>query len=397
MKGRERGLVLVGLLSLLAVYLASQTAPPSKVDFEAIAKKLVNQCAAVREGELVLISGGTKNLELLEDIAVNVSKVGGHPFLTFGSDRLTRRMWTDVPTKYDTQSREPWVKLAGLFAAQIAVSYGEDEGLLADIPPERLSASGQADAVINETLRKNNFRVINLGNGLYPTVQLAKRYGMTIDELSRLFWDCVNVDYAEMQKTCSTVKGVLGSGKEVRITKPNGTDLTVRIEGRPVLISDGMISEEDLKAGYAACQVYLPAGEVFIAPIAGTAEGKVVVDRDFFGGQEVTGLTMIFKAGKMTSMSAKSGFERLKALYDAAGPGKDDFALIDIGVNPKLAEGAGARILNYVRAGMVTVGIGNNVWAGGTNTSTYGLQTYLTDCTLSVDGKVLVESGKLIR
>jgi len=166
----------------------------------------------------------------------------------------------------------------------------------------------------------------------------------------------------KMQKTCSTVKGVLGSGKVVRITKPNGTDLTVRIEGRPVLISDGMISEEDLKAGYAACQVYLPAGEVFLAPIAGAAEGKVVVDRDFFGGQEVTGLTMIFKAGKMTSMSAKSGFERLKALYDAAGPGKDDFALIDIGVNPKLAEGAGARILNYVRAGMVTVGIGNNVW-----------------------------------
>lgn len=397
MNGRERGLVFFGFLSLLAVTLASQTAPQIKVDFEAIAQKLVNQCAGIREGELVMVSGGPKDFELLEDIAVNVRKAGGNPLLTFGSDRLTRRMWTDVPTKYDAQSREPWVKLAGLFAAQIAVSYGEDEGLLADIPPERLSASAQADAVINETIQKNNLRVVNLGNGLYPTVQLAKRYGMTMDELSRIFWDCVNVDYAELQKTCSTMKGVLGSGKEIHITKPNGTDLKVRIEGRPVYIGDGVISEEDQKAGFAACQVYLPAGEVYLAPIAGTAEGKVVVDRDFFGGQEVTGLTMIFKAGKLMSMTAESGFDRLKANYDAAGPGKDDFAVIDIGVNPRLAEGAGARILNYVRAGMVTVGIGNNIWAGGTNSSPFGLQTYLTDCTLSVDGKALVESGKLIR
>lgn len=395
MKGKKGGWVLLGFLAV-AAYLVSQSAPKIKVDYEAIARKMV-QCAAIREGEMVYVNGGPKNIELLEDIAVAVRRVGGNPVLTFGSDRLTHRMWTDVPAKYDTQSREPWVKFAGLFAAGINVSYNEDEALLKDIPPERLAASGQADMVLNETLQKNNFRQVSLGNGLYPTVQLARRFGLSQDELSRLFWDAVNVDYAALQKTCASLQTVLAGAKEIRITNPNGTDLKVRIEGRPVLASDGVISDDDLKAGFAACQVYLPAGEVFFAPVTGTAEGKVVCDRDFFGGQEVKGLTMVFKAGKMVSWSAASGFDRLKATYDAAGPGKEDFAVVDIGVNPRVAEGAGAKVLNYTRAGMVTVGIGNNIWAGGANNSPFGIQVYLTGSTLSADGRAIVEGGRLIR
>lgn len=385
-----------GFLSAIAAFLIAQSSPPKKVDFEGLAQKLVN-CAAVRPDEMVLISGGPKSLDLLEDLAVAVRRKGGNPMVTFGSDRLTRRLWTDVPEKYDTQSRDPWVKLAGLFQVQIAVSYNEDSGLLADIPPGRLVASGEADKAINDVLIKNNFRLINLGNGLYPTAQLAQRFGLSMDELSDLFWNAVDVDYTELQGICATVKSALTKGKEIHISSPNGTDFRVRIEARPVLVSDGVISEEDLKAGYAACQIFLPAGEVYLAPVPGTAEGRIVCNRDYFDGQEVRGLVMDFKAGKLVSWSAPSGFERAKAIYDAAGTGKDEFGVIDIGVNPRVAEGVGDKVLNYVRAGMVSIGIGNNIWAGGKNDSVYALQIYLIEQTLAVDGKLLVDKGKLVR
>jgi aminopeptidase len=396
---RRKSVFALGSLALFfsAAFLWSQAPPQKKVDQEATAQKLVNQCAAVREGELILINGGLKDTELLEDIAVNVRKAGGHPLIVIGSDRLTRRLWTDVPAKYDAQSAEPLAKLVALFSAGIYVSYNEDEGLLADIPEVRRMAVANAGAVVDEVLRKNNFRAVNLGNGMYPTIQLAQRYGLTQEELSRIFWDCINIDYSELQKTCERVKSLLAGGKEVRITNPNGTDLKVQIEGRPVFVSDGVITPDDLKKGYAACQVYLPAGEVFLAPVPGTAEGKVVFDRDFFQGQEVTGLTMVFKAGKLVSMSGKSGFVRVKAFYDAAGTGKEDFALVDIGVNPKLGQGAGNRILNYVRAGMITVGVGNNAWAGGSNNTPFSYYSYLPGSNLSVDGKALVEHGKLLQ
>ena len=343
------------------------------------------------------MAGGPKDFELLENIAANVSKVGGNPVLSFSSDRRTRRLWTEVPEKYDTQSREPWIKLLSLFSAGIYISYNEDEALLADIPAERLMAVGKADAVIEEALQKKNFRGVYLGNGLYPTAQLAQRYGLSKDELARIFWDCVNIDYTELQKTCAAVKSMLAAGNEVRITNANGTDFKVRIAGRPVFFSDGVISAEDMKKGYVACQVFLPAGEVYVTPIPGTAEGKIVIDRNFLQGQEVTGMTMVFKAGKLVSMSAKTGFERVKAFYDAAGEGKDEFSYIDIGVNPKLGEGAGSQILNYVRAGMITVGIGGNVWAGGSNNSIYGFGGHLPGSTLTVDKKPLIKNGKLLR
>jgi aminopeptidase len=394
---KKRGvLVGLGLLAAVAAILVAQSAPPKKVDNEALAQKLA-KCGAIREGEMVLISGGPKSMELLEDIAVAVRQKGGNPLLTFGSDRLTRRLWTDVPEKYDTQSRDPWVKFAGLFQAQIAVSYGEDDALLADIPPARLVASGEADKVINDVLIKNDFRLINLGNGLYPTVQLAQRFGLSKEDMGDLFWSAVDVDYAELQGICAAVKNALANGKEVRLTSPNGTDFKVRIEARPVLVSDGVITDEDLKAGYAACQVYLPAGEVFLTPVAGTAEGRIVCDRDYFANQEVRGLTMDFKAGKLVSWSGPAGFDRAKAVYDAAGAGKDEFGVLDIGVNPKVSGRAADKVLNFVRSGMVTIAIGNNIWAGGTNDSIYGLQIYLTNQTLAVDGKVLIDNGTLVR
>jgi leucyl aminopeptidase (aminopeptidase T) len=397
MDRRKAFLALGGLVLLLgAVFLASQSPPQKKADFEAIAQRLVNQCAAIREGEMVYVGGGTEDFELLEDIAVNVRKAGGHALISVGSDRLDRRMWTDVPQRYDQQSREPWVKFAGLFAAAIYVSYSENEALLADIPAERLEASAKANAPVNDVLRKNNVRQIFLGNALYPTDQLAARYGLTKDELARVFWDCVNVDYAALQKTGEAIKSRLIAGKELRITNPNGTDLRFRVEGRPVIVSDGVITDDEKKKGFAACQIYLPAGEVYAVPVSGTAEGKVVSDRSFLEGQEISGLTWTFKAGKLVSMSAASGLDRLKAYYDASGPGKDDFAFIDIGVNPKLAGGAAGKILNYVRAGILTVGIGNNVWAGGENSVPFSYDVHLPGCTLTVDGKALIENGKII-
>jgi hypothetical protein len=44
-------------------------------------------------------------------------------------------------------------------------------------------------------------------------------------------------------------------------------------------------------------------------------------------------------------------------------------------------------------AGMVTVGIGNNVWAGGDNNNAFGFPFFLPGSTVKVDGNVLVENG----
>ena len=365
------------------------------VDYEALAQKLVNQCANIHEGDLVLVSGGVRDFELLENIAVNVRKVGAFPLVSLNSDRMWRRSFDDVPAKYDSQTREFDLKLASLITAQIDVDFTETEALLAHVPPERRATSMKTYFNVYDLMLKRNVRYVNLGNGLYPTSERAKLFGLSQEELSKIFWDGVNVDYSKLQATGKAVKAALASGKQVHITNPNGTDLKMQIEGRPVFVSDGVISADDVQTGGAACQVYLPAGEVFLAPVPGTAEGKVVGATQFLQGKEIQDLSLTFKAGKLTSMTAKSGLEPVKAVYDAAGSGKDDFAGIDIGINADVQVPPGSRMVAVMPAGMVTVWIGDNKWAGGENDSGYILYNYVPGSTLEVDGKVLVEKGVL--
>jgi aminopeptidase len=365
------------------------------VDYEALAQKLVNQCAKIHEGEIVFINGGVGNLELLEDIAVNVRKLGAFPLVTIGSDRITRRMYTEVPVKYDNQIPELSLKLLSFVTSIISVDYSETPSLLADIPPERFVAISKASEPVNELLVNRKVKGVSLGNGLYPTEAQAKQFGLTLKELSDIFWNGVNVDYPKLEATGKAVKTILSGGKEVQITNANGTDIMMRIESRQVFVSDGSLSDEDLQRGYAASQVYLPAGEVYLAPVTGSAEGKIVVDRLFYQDKEITGLTLTFQKGKLTSMTAKSGIEPFKAIYDAAESGKEEFAFIDLGINPDVHIKPGSKLVAWMPTGMITVGIGNNIWAGGGNKNPFSYSFFLPGSTIKVDGKVLVENGIL--
>jgi leucyl aminopeptidase (aminopeptidase T) len=232
---------------------------------------------------------------------------------------------------------------------------------------------------------------VNIGNGMYPTKGAAARLGVAFEALQPMFWEAVFTSPAQLQEKAASVRQALEAGGELRITHPNGTDLTMRIEGRPVFDSDGVVSAEDEARGGAALSVWLPAGEVFLAPVPGTA-GQLVVDREVWEGEEIRGLRMTFQNGQMTTMTAESGIGKLQGDYAAAGEGKDLFALVDIGINPGLNP---AELLNWMPAGMVTVGIGNNTWAGGDNNCQFGFDPHLPGATVTVDGVAIVENGEL--
>jgi len=364
-------------------------------DFTTLADKLVNQCAGIHEGDMVLIRGGVRDAKLLEDIAIDCRKLGAFPEIILGSDRMIKLYYTNVPSKYDSQVPQFDLLLANNITAAIEVDYSETTGVLEGVPPERLMATNKAYAIVADANIKRGIRQVYLGNGLYPTSSIARLYGLTKEQLSEIFWDGVNVDYTALQATAEKVKNILTAGKEVRITNPNGTDLKVNIQGKLAFSSDGVISADDVKKGGVNCAVYLPAGEVFLAPVPGTAEGKIVVDRQVYQGKEILGLILTFKAGKLVSMNAKSGLEPFKALYDAADSGKSEFGFIDIGINPDVQLLPGSMLDAWMASGMVTVGMGNNMWAGGDNKSTFSSSHFLHASTLKVDGKTLVDAGLL--
>lgn len=372
-------------------------APPATTDLEQLAQRLVTQSAAVKEGDLVLITGRPHDAELLENLAVNVRKVGGFPMIEYSSDRLAKRLFFDVPEKYDAQLPGWGSKLAS--AATVVISLGNNttEDLFEGADPKRMAARGKAGAPIGETLLNNNVRTVEVGNNLYPTAWRAARLGMDEGELATMFWNAVNMDYSDLQGRGEQVKSALVGGKEVHITHPNGTDLTMQIEGRPVLVSDGVISADDLERGGPAVAVYLPAGEVYATPVPGTAEGKLVDSRSFYRGLQIDNLTLTIAGGKVTSIAGSGpGYAGFKAEYDAVtDPRKDLFGYLDLGINANIRLPADSQVGNWVPAGAVTVGTGSNLWAGGNNSVPYGINVFLPGSTVTLDGKPIVEGGAL--
>jgi leucyl aminopeptidase (aminopeptidase T) len=163
---------------------------------------------------------------------------------------------------------------------------------------------------------------------------------------------------------------------------------------RSVYVSDGIISTEDLKNGRAGSSVYLPAGEVFLTPVPGSVNGKVVIDLSFFQGTQITGLTLNIENGKVTSMEAETGLDSFKDFYDAQGEGMDLFSFIDFGINSNVKIPSGSTLMSYMPVGMVTVGIGNNIWAGGSNNANSGFSFFQPGCTVKLDDQIILEKGE---
>lgn len=361
---------------------------------EGVAKNLAH-AAMIKAGDRILVVGSVRDAELLEDIAVETMKLGGQPLVAIGSDRLTRLSYDQVPAQYDGASPALGMALVNAFDVQYAIDIGESDSLLAGVPAARIAARSKAGLPVAQATLKRNVRFVNLGNGLYPTAQVASRLGIPQATLAEMFWRSAAVAPETMRTKGEAARAALAAGKVVTITAANGTNITFATEAAKGFVSDGALSAENIKKGGSAVTTWLPAGELLVPIVVGSADGKIVVDKMIYQGVVITGLTFTFSKGKMTGMTAAAGIEGMQAAYDAAGGGKDLLSYIDLGLNPevKLPLNTGRTV--WMAAGAVTLGSGDNTGWGGTNVSNFGIAMPVSGATVSIDGKAIIENGVL--
>jgi aminopeptidase len=379
--------VAVALLSLSSA--AAQTP-----DLRAVAHNLV-EAGLVKTGDKVLITGGVRDAKLMEHIAIETMKAGGQPMIALASEQLIRRSYDDVPASYDTLAPTLDLAIVNTFDVQIAIDVVQTEGLLAGVPQARRTARAKAGEPVTQAFFRRSVRFVNLGNGLYPTAALSRRLGVPQARIAAAFWKGASVPAQTLRTKGEALREIFAGAKEVTLTHSNGTNLTFRVDADRGFISDGAITPEKVQQGGAAVNTWLPAGELILPAAAGTAEGKVVIDKVLWDGKEVRGLTLTYSKGRLASMTAASDIRGLQQAYEAGGGGKDRFGFIDIGLNPetRLPVGTGRTI--WTAPGAVTVGLGDNRGFGGTNASDFGLPTQLGGATVKVDGKIVVENGTL--
>lgn len=231
----------------------------------------------------------------------------------------------------------------------------------------------------------------------WPIPGAAHDYGCPVKRFREIFFDSIRRTYGrELPKLCKFYRNALAGKDKVRISADDGTDLSFSIKGRPALVDDGVISDEDLSRGDVG--VNIPAGEVFIAPLETSAEGKISFERVAIPGfGKLEGLRLKFKRGKVVSYSAERGVENFAGFLRANTGEKDRIGELGIGTNPGAAYTGGSIIIDEKIFGTAHIAIGNNRGAyHGKNKASSHLDLIkdMRHGQVFVDGELIMDRGK---
>jgi len=225
----------------------------------------------------------------------------------------------------------------------------------------------------------------------YATQQRARPYKISLSRWQTMLLAASGINFTELKEKVGKVASMLRSGS-VKLTAPNGTDLKLRLAGREPYQDDCIVDEDDLNHGRNVANI--PGGDVLACPDETYAEGSVIFDRPAqFMGKWIGGIRLNFKDGILTNYHARLNASLLKADYEKAQGERNRIAVIGVGVNPKARIGF---LQDSLASGVVTVGIGGNDDIGGSNMTDFYIAGVLTKGTLTVDGNVVVENGKLM-
>ncbi len=168
----------------------------------------------------------------------------------------------------------------------------------------------------------------------------------------------------------------------IRIRGRAGTDLTLRVGGRPWK-TDATRLEPGEAANY-------PGGEIFVAPHADGADGLLVADLTV--PYTVEGLvdepvTLRFEGGCVTSIEGGKAADMLRELVEGAGAGGNVIAELGIGLNHSLRP-RGHVMLDEKAGGTAHVAIGRNTGPyGGDNEAIIHVDCIFSGPELEADGR----------
>ncbi len=201
-------------------------------------------------------------------------KAAAHAEASFG-----RTSFIDFPATPASGAEPPeelWIKVFGTAAVQLLKTCGILEKLLLkEVSTEELEETKQilllhksdsADVIIamaNNSTSHTRFRhFANL---------IGARFASLPHFDPEMFFTSMAVDWQELSKRTASLAAVVNRGESLALSTPNGTSLTFSSKGRKAEADDGLLTSPGSFGN-------LPAGEVYLAPLEGSAEGVLVLE-----------------------------------------------------------------------------------------------------------------------
>lgn len=198
----------------------------------------------------------------------------------------------------------------------------------------------------------------------------------------------VPTDYQSIHTLGQDIQTLLESGMTIHITSPAGTDLTAKIRKQAIYNDSGIISAGSIGN--------LPAGEVFFAPVLGSATGTWVIDGSLADESDLDApVTLTIENGIATQISGGKAAERLQKKLQAVGDEAFTVAEIGIGTNP-IADPKGALIEAEKAYGTSHLALGNSSAIGGEINVPIHLDGVCLAPTITIDAQPILTKGAFV-
>jgi leucyl aminopeptidase (aminopeptidase T) len=381
--------------TVVATSLASAQAPAPVVipasnesvqRFHDIATMITRQ-ANLKPGQVVVISGSAGYLPFMEDVAIQATQAGAATIMDVQTDRLQAAARQQSGGRYGysppTALEKDLMTKADLWIIFPNVS---GPGALPTLSAEQQRAVDSSVAAWRPSINRRHSLFVNI-----PLERDTAGTGMTYAELSRRRWNAMQADYSHISAVGESLRSALASGKTVRVTSPEGTDVTFSLAPNGVMV-DAIPSLGSGRYSRPANRAFVPGGSVTGIVVESSANGKVRAAHDQCT-LPVSDEAIDVNRGRAENVHAGSDEacvqKSLKGLRLSA---------ISIGLNPALTDirTPVGMPLETAGEGLVSIYFGDNRFFGGSNNDGLNWYVPLTKATVSVDGRTIVRDGQIV-
>ncbi|WP_135823240.1 aminopeptidase [Halorussus ruber] len=244
-------------------------------------------------------------------------------------------------------------------------------------PPEPVSAAMAGSDVFLAPTTKSLSHTRARGDANEAGARGATLPGIT----EEVFTTGLDADYETIAQHCEDVLEQVEGADEIRVTSPQGTDITFEPGDREWHDDTGIVHD-------AGDFSNLPAGEVFVSPE--DVNGTYVVDGTMMPhGLLEDGQTLEFDVedGRVTRISDDEIRQSVEEAAEEVGDAAYNLAELGIGTNVAVTELVGSVLLDEKAGGTVHIAIGDDAGIGGDTEAPIHFDGILREPTVYADGE----------
>jgi aminopeptidase len=283
----------------------------SDIHLQRLADVLVNYSTEVQPGEWVGVLGDASALPALREVFAAVMRAGGNPSLMISDEQMMRtflREANDDQIAWLDPMQTAYYNDADVY---IRVGSTSNTRAMTNIPASRVqqAASARRQWLDTRLTRAAEGKMKWVGTW-FPNEASAQEANMSLEEYAEFVYGATFCDLedpiGEWRKLSAMQQRKVDwlEGKKDVVCKGPNVDLTLSIEGRTFINSDGHKN--------------MPSGEIFTGPVEESVNGWVRFSYpSIVGGRAVSGIELKFADGKVVEASAKENEALLYAQLDA--------------------------------------------------------------------------------